>query len=240
MLLHTNVSGEGETIVFLHTGLQTGKLDFEYQQAFFYKNYKVISPDLRGHGQSTSNDFTNYFNVSAKDLLETFDHLGLDRVHLVGASLGAIVATVFAKLYPERLSSLIISGITPEKPENWLSLHEQDVAFQSQLLQNEETLAYFNSIHTSDWLQMIYLVRDVNWYPFEITRELAYLNCPTLHLAGEGQINEVKGAINYAQKNKNIHPAIIPFAAHLVHNEQPEVYTILMEQFLTKIKKALK
>lgn len=55
--------------------------------------------------------------------------------------------------------------------------------------------------------------------------------------SGEDQVNEVKGAINYAQKNDNIHPAIIPFAAHLVHNEQPEVYTILMEKFLRKTQK---
>ena len=42
LLLHTEVFGDGEPIVFLHTGLQTGLTDFEYQREYFKYNFKVI------------------------------------------------------------------------------------------------------------------------------------------------------------------------------------------------------
>ncbi|WP_427138007.1 alpha/beta fold hydrolase [Psychrobacillus psychrodurans] len=57
MKLHTNVTGDGKPIVFLHTGLQTGLLDFEFQRDYFSKSYQVVSPDLRGHGQSITDNF---------------------------------------------------------------------------------------------------------------------------------------------------------------------------------------
>lgn len=49
MLLHTEVLGDGEPIVFLHTGLQTGMTDFEEQRDYFRSGFRVILPDLRGH-----------------------------------------------------------------------------------------------------------------------------------------------------------------------------------------------
>lgn len=119
MILNTSIAGNGEPIIFLHTGLQTGQLDFEFQRAYFSHNYQVISPDLRGHGLSKTDDIQNFFEDSAKDLLETLVQLKLSTVHLVGlgCSLGALVAIKFAQLFPNRIITLAISGITPVKPE---------------------------------------------------------------------------------------------------------------------------
>ena len=58
-------------MVFLHSGLQTGDTDFEFQKEYFAKKYQLISPDLRGHGHSFSEDLHNYFEDAALDLLET-------------------------------------------------------------------------------------------------------------------------------------------------------------------------
>ena len=63
MILHTEIFGNGEPIVFLHTGLQTGLTDFEYQREYFQKNFKVILPDLRGHGNSKAEDFSNFSRI---------------------------------------------------------------------------------------------------------------------------------------------------------------------------------
>ncbi|WP_404451516.1 hypothetical protein LG329_14425 [Virgibacillus necropolis] len=45
MILHTEIYGTGEPLVFLHTGLQTGTTDFEQQTEYFKQNYQVILPD---------------------------------------------------------------------------------------------------------------------------------------------------------------------------------------------------
>jgi pimeloyl-ACP methyl ester carboxylesterase len=103
MLLHTEILGDGEPIVFLHTGLQTGMTDFEEQREYFQTRYKVILPDLRGHGKSTSRDLSNYYEESAMDLKDTLDHLGVGCAHIVGCSIGALVALFLTKRFPEKV-----------------------------------------------------------------------------------------------------------------------------------------
>lgn len=88
MILHTHISGEGEPIVLLHSGGMTGLVEFEEQVEFFTeKQYKVIRPDLRGHGES-GGTLDNYFLCSADDLNDTLEHLQINRCHIAGVSLG--------------------------------------------------------------------------------------------------------------------------------------------------------
>ncbi|MBO1910584.1 alpha/beta hydrolase, partial [Microvirga sp. 3-52] len=119
---------------------QTGMLDFVYQRNYFKEhNYQVILPDLRGHGMSKVDEINilTYIEDSAEDLYETLDHLAIEHVHIVGASLGALVGLVFSKQYPERVASLTLSGIIPEKPYNWIELQAQDLKMQASVLKNE-------------------------------------------------------------------------------------------------------
>ncbi|WP_262370533.1 alpha/beta fold hydrolase [Rossellomorea marisflavi] len=97
MILHTDVTGQGAPLVFLHTGLQTGLTDFEQQADFFKGTHQVIRPDLRGHGSSISDEYENFFEDSAKDLAETIEHLEVGAVHLVGCSLGGDRGAILRK-----------------------------------------------------------------------------------------------------------------------------------------------
>lgn len=236
MILHTNIVGNGEPLVFLHTGLQTGMTDFEFQTDYFSNNYKVFSPDLRGHGQSKTNNLQNFFEDSAVDLLETIDHYELKKIHLASCSLGALVAIKFAQMYPERIHTLSISGIMPVEPDNWLELHEQDVEIQESLLENKVATSYFDQLHTSDWKQFIYMAKEKEWYPFEDVRALIEFRFPVLYMVGEKNERETIGAALYPKSNEHIHVAIIPFAGHLVHADQPEIYTHILEEFIEKSK----
>lgn len=237
LILHTEVFGEGKPIVFLHTGLQTGLTDFEYQRDYFKDKYKVILPDLRGHGNSASDDLSNFFEDSAEDIAETFIHLGLESAHIVGCSLGALAGLIFAKRYPHKVKSLAISGVLPERPDNWLELHKEDVEHQEQLLQSDEVARYFDNIHNSDWRQALEVVKDENWYPFEETKDLDGINSPILYIVGEGKKAEVKGALLYRSMKDDVHVSIIPFASHLVHSEQPVIYTKILDGFINEVNK---
>lgn len=234
MILHTHIQGSGEPLIFLHTGLQTGDTDFEYQREFFCKSYQVFSPDLRGHGQSASDEIEDFFIDSAQDLLETIEHYGLAKVHLVGCSLGAIVAVQYARLFPDSVHTLTVSGIMPVKPNNWLDLHMQDVRTQEKVLLNDEFVHYFNQLHLSDWRRFIYLGEKEDWYPFEDMLSMYRFHFPVLYIVGENNAHETVGATIYPKENKHIHVAIIPFAGHLVHEDQPVIYTNVVEAFLKK------
>ncbi|MER2260505.1 MAG: alpha/beta hydrolase [Psychrobacillus sp.] len=232
MILHTSIQGNGEPLLFLHTGLQTGNTDFQYQQDFFKDSYRVFAPDLRAHGHSASNDIENFFLDSAQDLLETINHYELEKVHLVGCSLGAIVAVHFARLFPERIQTITVSGIMPVKPVNWLELHVHDVKVQEQLLANEEFTNYFNTLHSSDWKKFIYIGEKEDWYPFEGMLAMYRFQFPVLYIVGEANAHETVGATIYPKENKHIHVAVVPFAGHLVHEDQPAIYTNIVKTFL--------
>lgn len=235
MILHSVEVGTGEPIVFLHSGLQTGLIDFEYQREFFKDSFRVVLPDLRGHGQSIHSDLSNFFEDAARDLVDTLAKKEIDAIHIVGASLGALVGLFFAKRFPGKVKSLTLSGITPGKPENWSQMHEEDVAVQTQLLQNEEAVRYFDQLHAADWKQFLHMARNDEWYPFEETKDLAGIQSPILLIVGEGNPNETTGAISYRSMHEHVHVSIIPFASHLVHLEQPKLYSEVLDLFLKNI-----
>ncbi|MCT2536249.1 alpha/beta hydrolase [Aquibacillus koreensis] len=235
MILHTEVLGDGEPIVFLHTGLQTGLTDFEIQRDYFKDKYKVILPDLRGHGESVTDDLSNFFEDSAEDIADTLNNLDVDSAHIVGCSLGALVGLSFAKRFTKKTKSLTISGVMCEKPNNWLELHKQDMERQEQLMKNDEIIGYFSNLHKSDWKQSLEIAKDENWYPFEITKDLEGITSPVLFMVGEGNKPETKGALLYPSIKDDVHVSIIPFASHLVHSEQPDVYTKILEKFINRV-----
>ncbi|MGB6780334.1 MAG: alpha/beta hydrolase [Planococcus citreus] len=235
MILHTESFGTGEPIVFLHSGLQTGLTDFEYQRDYFKEHYQVIVPDLRGHGNSVSTDISDNFESNAKDLAETLERLGIDSAHIVGASFGALVGIVFAKRFPSKVNSLTISGVTAEKPDNWAQLREQETRNQQQIFQYEETNAYFDQLHKGDWRKLIEMGQSEEWYPFEETNDLSGIHAPILYIAGEGNPNETKGVLYYPGKHENVRVSVIPFASHLVHAEQAELHAKTLELFLSHV-----
>ena len=233
MILHTYISGEGEPIVLLHSGGMTGLVEYEEQVAFFREqNYQVIRPDLRGHGKS-GGTLENYFLRSAKDLYDTLEHLQIDRCHIAGVSLGGLIALLFAKKYPEKVRTLTFSGIFPVKRDNWEESLEYEAKCHEQLMKNEEVITYMNQIHEkSDWKALLESWQVKDWYPFDETGDVASLQVPTLCIAGGDSEDEVTAATTFKQLNGNIHIAVIPFAGHLVHNDQPKIYSDILSNFL--------
>jgi pimeloyl-ACP methyl ester carboxylesterase len=70
---------------------------------------RCVMPDLRGHGDSaTSGDYGLEF--WARDCLDALDHLGIDKVHLIGGSLGGTIAVHLAAQAPDRVASVIAVG----------------------------------------------------------------------------------------------------------------------------------
>lgn len=234
MILHTEVSGTGEALIFLHTGLQTGKTELDIQKEYFEENYQVILPDLRGHGKSVTNDYSNYFSNVAEDLAETLDNLNIKSAHIAGCSLGALAGLIFAKNYPEKILSLTLSGIMSEKPADWEILNQEDKKSTAEILSDPETENYFNSIHHGDWKALLKTTEESDWYPFDQTADISTLDFPVLYIVGENNPLETVGALYYPKINKNIHVSIIPFAGHTVHLDQPEIYNKTLEMFLNK------
>src|SRR5262245_1591232 len=88
MEMYYEISGEGEPLVWLHgfTGIGAHwQLIFTEQPAGF----RLISPDLRGHGRSTNPSGKFTFRQSALDVFALLDSLGIERFKAIGMSAGA-------------------------------------------------------------------------------------------------------------------------------------------------------
>jgi pimeloyl-ACP methyl ester carboxylesterase len=100
-------AGEGTPIVVLH-GLMGGLSNFESTGAYFSKKgYKIIIPELPIYTQSLLRTNVKAFAKYVKDFIV---FKGFDRVILMGNSLGGHIALYHAKMYPEKMLGLVITG----------------------------------------------------------------------------------------------------------------------------------
>jgi pimeloyl-ACP methyl ester carboxylesterase len=101
-------NGQGETIVFLHSGF-TDSRSWDEQWQPFAKNYRVLTYDRAGYGKTAP---TGQAPHSRTELLDLLDSLGIEKAHLVGCSAGGEIITDFALEHPERVKSLtLVSSI---------------------------------------------------------------------------------------------------------------------------------
>lgn len=105
-----------QTIVFQH-GFAGIAESWEYQLTYFSSQYRVIAPDLRGHGQSDA-PYTDYTMPELVDDLDAIaSKLNLpEKFILVGHSFGGSVCVEFANAYPERIEKLILIATAGEYP----------------------------------------------------------------------------------------------------------------------------
>ena len=104
--LHYQVDGDGEPLLLLH-GLGSSLLDWEFQVPAFREDYKVITVDIRGHGKYSIEQF-------AQDIAGLIDELDCGPVHVVGFSLGGMVALELALSHADNVRSLTVVNALPE------------------------------------------------------------------------------------------------------------------------------
>lgn len=218
VILHTeNTGSDSETIVFLHSGLQTGLTDFENIIPFFKDAYHILLPDLRGHGKSRCDHLDDYFESTADDLMETLGNLNITKIHLVGVSLGAIIAVHFALRYKSYVRTLNLSGIMFKEPHEYTELHNTEVNIQENLLEKQEVVSYFDNLHGSGWKQFLDIAKNREWYPFEINAKIIEENLPIHIILGGKSDHELETIDEHIQKNASV--TIVEDAGHLVNHD---------------------
>ncbi|EGG16966.1 hypothetical protein DFA_07947 [Cavenderia fasciculata] len=108
--INYEIHGTGEEKILFIMGFLTTldgwKLQTEYLNKNHSSKYTFCVFDNRGIGQSDSPSFNYTSSDMATDAKELIDHLKWDKVHLVGVSMGGMIALEFASLFPQRLQSL--------------------------------------------------------------------------------------------------------------------------------------
>ena len=114
--LHYRDEGEGEALLLLHGFTGSGD-DWTHVFPSTPSGYRVIAPDLRGHGRSTNPSGTFRFADVARDLFALMDKLGIFRAKAIGMSAGANTLLHMATQQPHRLMAMIHVSGTPRYPD---------------------------------------------------------------------------------------------------------------------------
>ena len=108
------IEGKGEPVVFLHGWMSDSSMWGPLDTNPATKEYQLIAVDLRGHGKSDRpHDPQQYGPEMAEDVVRLLDHLKLPKAHLIGYSMGAIVAGKVAATHPDRVLSVVYGGQAP-------------------------------------------------------------------------------------------------------------------------------
>jgi len=108
--------GSGEPVLLIHgfaSNVATNWIDTGWVETLTRAGFRVIGYDNRGHGQSAKLYELEAYGapLMAEDARRLLDHLGIERAHVLGYSMGARIAAFLAIAHPARVASLIFGGL---------------------------------------------------------------------------------------------------------------------------------
>jgi 3-oxoadipate enol-lactonase len=111
-------NGTGPPVVLIH-GHPFDRTMWTPQVEQFSKSHRVITPDLRGYGETPGATDKTTLDVFAQDIADLLDHLGLDRIVLGGLSMGGQIVMDFYRQFPAHVQALLLADTFPgaEPPE---------------------------------------------------------------------------------------------------------------------------
>ncbi|MEE4174792.1 MAG: alpha/beta hydrolase [Xanthomonadales bacterium] len=114
--LYYRVYGEGENVVLCLPGLTRNCKDFEGIAGHLADRWRVVTPDLRGRGESERDpNWKQYLPPTyVKDAWGLLDELGVERCAVIGTSLGGLMSMIMADQHPERLRGIVLNDVGPE------------------------------------------------------------------------------------------------------------------------------
>ncbi len=113
--IHYDLTGSGPHVTFVHS-LSSNHSIWESQVKTLKDSHALLTFDLRGHGRSSAPAGAYTLELLADDVLGLWDALGIDRSHVVGISLGGMVAQTLALKARRRVKSLVLADTSSYYP----------------------------------------------------------------------------------------------------------------------------
>jgi len=152
--LYYEERGDGEPLLLLHGGTGVGG---DWQHVFTSGDpggYRLIVPDLRGHGRSTNPSGLFTFRQVAKDVFALLDRLGVSRVKAIGMSAGAKSLLHMGTQQPHRVDAMVLVSATPYFPAQVRAAMAQLTV--DGFTEAEWAAARQRHVHGDDQIRMLY------------------------------------------------------------------------------------
>jgi pimeloyl-ACP methyl ester carboxylesterase len=248
-------SGAGSPIVLLH-GFPFNRTLWREQVATLRERYRVITPDLRGHGETTATRDPATMEEMAGDIAALLDELGIARVVLGGLSMGGYVALAFTRLFPERVRALILADTRPQADTDEARLAREETATRA-LDEGMHTVAdamlpkLLAPSTQAERPEIVARVREMIMHTVpqgaasalrgmavrrDQTEFLREINCPTLILVGS--LDQITPPTDAELMNQEIHGSrleVIAGAGHVSNVERPAEFNRALENFLREL-----
>jgi len=156
MELHYSDRGDGVPLLLLHGGMGIGD-DWRHVFPTDPSGFRLVVPDLRGHGRTHHDDETFTIRACARDVLALLDRLAIRRARAIGLSLGAKTLLHMATMEPDRLEAMVLVSATPRFPPTMRDAAAgfTDAAF-SALTASEKDAVYARHIHGESQARALY------------------------------------------------------------------------------------
>lgn len=252
-----NDQGAGLPLVFLHA-FPLNRSMWEKQERALSSQFRIITVDLRGHGESDAPLWRYTLDQSADDVKMLLNYLAIQQALFVGLSMGGYILFAFYRKYADRVRGLILADTraqadTPEGKEGRFQMAQAaykngpstianmmipkllsplTIRTQPEIVQHVRTMIEGNQISgiAGDLMAM-------EERPDSIPL-LGRITCPTQVIVGElDQATPPSDAKLMADKIPNAQLAIIPDAAHLTNLEQPEAFNRIIGAFASSLDK---
>ncbi|MFX1562132.1 MAG: alpha/beta fold hydrolase [Promethearchaeota archaeon] len=121
--IYYEIDGHGENLLLIH-GFSSFLPMWQYLRPLLRKKFRLILPEMRGHGRSDKPNIHYTIDMLSQDLVGILDELKIEKCIVAGHSLGGFVAQQMALDTPERLKALVLICTGPkvgvETVEAWL------------------------------------------------------------------------------------------------------------------------
>jgi pimeloyl-ACP methyl ester carboxylesterase len=247
--------GQGIPVLFVH-GYPLNRQMWEPQVAALSSQARIITIDLRGHGESAAPLWFSTMDLFADDLNALLDHLSLNRAVVCGFSMGGYATFAFVRKYPERVQALILADTRPQ-PDTAEAKQNRFNAAQTAHQQGAKAIADGilprlltpASIEGNSTLvakvRAIVEATPVTGIASDLMAlaerpdsqpTLAQINVPTLIIVGaDDSLTPPADSQLMAERIANARLVTIPNAAHLSNMEEPEAFNRAVGEFLSTL-----
>lgn len=248
--------GQGETVLFLH-GLGSRSDDWQLQVPAFVDNYRVVTADMRGHGRTSKPPGPYSVPMMADDILGLLDALGSDAAavgtHVIGLSMGGMIAFQLAADHPERVRSLVIVNSGPELVAHSFSdrLRILQRLLLARLFNPERTARFLGprlfpkpeqeplrARFIAQWAQndpqayRAAMRALVGWSVLDRVRGIA---CPTLVISGDRDYTPPATKAAYVAMMPNARLVVFEDSGHATPIDQAERFNACVLEFLAGV-----
>lgn len=260
--LYYEDTGEGVPIIFLHEFAGDYR-SWEPQVRYFSHRFRPITFNARGYPPSDVPEESERYGqfLAVDDVAALMRHLGVDRAHVVGFSMGSFTALFLGLRYPALVRSVVPVGCGYGAAKEWAEVHKQNFLELADALLDEKSADPASERYTSGATRVQFAEKDPRgWREFaerfrglsrlgramtlrhmiaarpsiyEFEAEMRKMTTPVLIIAGDEDEQTLIPGVFMKNTIPSAGLCVLPRIGHTPNLEEPGLFNMMLHDFVT-------